>query len=448
MGMQIGLDFGTSNSGAAIFDGRQVHLLPLDPQNVLPEVVKTILYITSQQRVAIGQEAIERYYADNINRFRHYVKKWTGEIEYRGSDMHYMRDVFTYVDEYQPGRLLQYLKTALRQANYRGTQVFERFYNLQDLIAVYLGEIKRRVETQSGQPVSRVMLGRPVQFSLDPDQDAQAEATLRAAALAAGFEQVAFELEPVAAARYYETLLERPQTVLIFDFGGGTLDITILRLGDPQERQVFATAGVGIAGSEFDRAIIEKRLLGHFGLEESGLPPEIAELIQAVASWSALPDWSTPQIQGSLDRLIQNGVAPVRFQALKALVFNNLAFSFYQAVESGKIALSSQGVTTICLQAQNLDLWELYTRSQFERDIAEYQAQIAAILLQTVAASGLTPAQIDMVVKTGGSSYIPLFSTMLEQMFGKEKIKAANTFSSVSAGLAVCAWQNWPETTV
>ncbi|MCI0518819.1 MAG: Hsp70 family protein, partial [Chloroflexi bacterium] len=199
--------------------------------------------------------------------------------------------------------------------------------------------------------------------------------------------------------------------------------------------------GVGIAGSDFDRAIIEKRLLNHFGLEQSGLPPEIAELIRAVADWSALPDWSTPQIQGSLDRLIQSGAAPVRFQALKALVFNNLAFSFYDAVESGKIALSSPGVTAIRLQAKNLDLWELYTRSQFEKDIAEHRAQIEAVLQQAVAASGLAPEQIEIVVKTGGSSYIPLFAGMLEGMFGREKIKSANAFSSVTAGLAVRAWE-------
>ncbi len=429
----------------AFYDGDQVKLLPIDRQNVIPEVVKSILYIDRYHRPYIGQEAIELYYRHNINRLRRYVKKWAGEIDYRGADLHYVRDVYVYVDELQPGRLLQYLKTILRRADaansYTGTQVFERYYEVADLVSAYLGALKSRSEALLGEAVTGVTLGRPVRFSTDPAADCQAEETLRQAALLAGFEEVDFELEPVAAALFYEQSLDRPQNTLIFDFGGGTLDIAVMRLGDPRQRQVFASGGIGIAGSDFDRTIIHKRLLPHFGAGVVQHQPALQELIQVVPDWIALPELSTPQNRYNLEAAIQSGIAPARLRTLKALIFNDLAFSFYNQVEAAKIALSDAGAAVIALNSRDIDLWELYARAQFEKDIAEHREQIEKVVLDTVTSSGLEPGQIDAVVKTGGSSSIPAFSDMLVRIFGVDKLKASNTFSSVVAGLAIRASQ-------
>ncbi len=441
MGVRVGIDFGTSNSGVAIYRGDRVHVLPIDNKNVVPEVVKTILYITQDFRHFIGQEAVELYYKQNINRQRRFVRKWAGEIDYRGSDMHYVRDIYVYVDELQPGRLLQYLKTALRSDKYLGTQVFERYYNLSDIISAYLQALKQRAETLLGETIDGVTLGRPVIFSPDREKDLKAQDTLQQAALEAGFKQVDFELEPVAAALYYEQSLSNPQTVLIFDFGGGTLDLTIMRLNSPKDRKIYASGGIGIAGSDFDRAIIEKRMLYHFGKGLVQHDPEIQKLIQAIPDWSGLPELSTPRAKAELERAIQAGEAPVRLKALQALIFNDLAFSFYNMVESTKIALSSQGAALAMLKEKDLDIWELYTRSQLEKDIREYSEQIEQVVLGTVAASGLEVRQIDAVVKTGGSSNIPLFTEMLGRVFGSEKVKSSDLFSSVTSGLAIKAYQ-------
>lgn len=445
MSIKVGLDFGTSNSGVAISDGHQVRLLPIDRKNILPEVVKTILYITRDNQAYIGQEAVELYYKHNVNRLRRYVKKWVGEVEYRGADMFYVTDVYTYEDELKPGRLLQYLKTALRRSNksmhYTGTQIFDRFYKVGDLVETYLSALKIRAEALLGEEIEGVTLGRPVKFSDLPEMDHQAEETLRQAALAAGFRTVDFEFEPVAAALFYEQTLTQPQTALIFDFGGGTLDIAILRLGDPRNRQVLASSGIDIAGSDFDRVIIQKHLLPHFGSEGASGHAEILELIQAVPDWMTLPELSTPQIWQALNRAIQKGIAPVRLKTLQSLIFNDLAFSFYNQVEAAKIALSSQGAAIIALKEQDIDLWELYTRRMFEHDIESYRQTIEQLLLDTVSAAGLEPGQIDAVVKTGGSANIPLFTTMLRRIFGAEKVKESNSFSSVTAGLAIRAQQ-------
>ena len=439
MGLKVGLDFGTSNSGVAVFDGHEVHLLPVDRLNTLPEVVKSILYITRDYKHYIGQEAVELYYRHNVGRLRRFEKQWVGELEYRGSDMYYVRDVYAYVDVLKPGRLMQLIKSALRAGNYPGTQVFERYYTLTDLIAVYLRALKERAETMLAESISGVTLGRPVKFSEDIRLDRKAEDTLRQAAYQAGFQQVSFELEPVAAALFYELSLEQPQNVLIFDFGGGTLDITIMRLGDQRNRKVYANNGIGIAGSDFDRTIIEKRLMPHFGKGQAGLDPDLLELVNAVSDWVALPELSTPPIKFKLERAIREGLAPARLKTLETLIFNDLAFSFYNGVESAKITLSGQGATVIGLQANKMDIWELYTRYQFEQDIREYQVKIREVLLQTVSASGLELEQIDAVVKTGGSSSIPAFSEMLGDIFGPERVKSSDVFSSVTAGLAIRA---------
>lgn len=441
MGLKVGIDFGTSNSGVAVFNGRQLRLLPIDRQNVMPEVIKTILYITRDYKHHIGQEAVELYYKHNVNRLRRFVKKWVGEIDYRGSDMFYVRDIYTYVDELKPGRLLQFIKTALRSEHYDGTQVFDQYYTITDIITVYLRELKQRAEALLHEEISGVTLGRPVRFSTVDRQDQKAEATLRQAASEAGFREVAFEFEPVAAALFYERTLESPQNVLIFDFGGGTLDITIMRLGDPRRRKVYASGGIGVAGSDFDRAIIQTRLLAHFGKGKVHSQPEILELINAVSDWTALPDLSTPQARGQLEQAIRAGKAPARLKALESLIFNDLAFSFFNVVEEAKIELSSQGAAVISLKDKDIDIWELYTRSQFEKDIRDYQSQIERVLLDTVIASGLEPEEIDSVVTTGGSSNIPLFAELLARIFGVKRVIAADVFSSVTAGLAIKAYQ-------
>ena len=443
MAVKVGLDFGTSNSGVAVSYGNQVQLLPIDPKNVMPEVVKTILYVTREYQHFIGQEAIQLYYQHNINRVRRFEKRWAGAIRVIASEVDYMHDVFVDVDIFKPGRLLQYLKTLLRKgagaADISGTQMFDRYYTVTDLVQAYLRELKIRAEKVLQDDISGVTLGRPVKFSENPVLDQQAQENLRLAALGAGFKQVDFELEPVAAALLYERSLREPQNVLIFDFGGGTLDIAIMRLGKTGDRHIYASGGVDIAGTDFDRAIIEKRLLHHFGQGKIQYMPDLQELIETVPDWIALPELSTPVIRNKLDKAIQAGIAPVQLKTLEALIFDDLAFSFYNQVESAKIALSEQGATVIQLKSPDLDLWELYTRAQFEEDIREYREQIEAVLLDTLGDSGLKPGQIDAVVKTGGSSNIPVFTDMLARIFGREKVKQSDAFSSVTAGLAIRA---------
>lgn len=438
-GKRVGIDFGTSNSGVAWFDGQQVHLLPTEPVSVSPEVVKSILYITRDDQQFIGQEAVNLYYKNNINRPRRFVKKRSGELEYRGADLFYLRDIFVLVDELMPGRLLQYLKTGLRSDGYIGTQIFDRYYELHSLITTYLVGLKQRAETILGEPIVSATIGRPVKFFDDPAKDQRSQEILYQAALEAGFDEVMFELEPVAAALYYELSLSKPEIVLVFDFGGGTLDITIMRLGDPKGRRIYNNGGIGIAGADFDQAIIHRRLLEHFGKGLSENDPDLENWIDSIADWQVLPQMSTPEMKNRLEKATASSSKPARLKALDALIFNDLAFQFYNKVENAKIELSRQNSTVIAIADEDIHLWELLTRLQFENDIEQYYALIERCLLDTIATSGLAIEEIDSVIRTGGSSNIPCFIEMLKRIFGPSKVKAANIFSSVVSGLAVRA---------
>jgi hypothetical chaperone protein len=440
-GLKVGIDFGTSNSGVAIYDGKKIFMLPIDRSNITPEVIKSVIYITRDYRQYIGQEAINTYYRDNVDRPRRFVRKRIGEIEYVASEMYYVRDVFMEIDELNPGRLIQYIKTGLRSEGYEGTRVFDKFFSLKEIIKLYLRNLKVRSESILNEEIHSITLGRPVRFFDDRSLDKSSEDILRQAGHEAGFKDVCLELEPIAAALFYETTLDKPQNALIFDFGGGTLDITILRLGDPKKRDVFATGGIGIAGSDFDRMIIQKRMLEHFGKGKFRDDPHIENLIEALADWQVIPQLGTPQVRTMLHSVMKKSKYPVRLKALETIIYNDLAFSFYNKVEAAKIELSSQGVSLVKIEEKDLNIWELLTRYQFERDIAEYHTRIEKCLLDTIIESGLEPEEIDVAIKTGGSSNIPYFTGMLESIFGPERVKASNTFSSVTAGLAIRAYE-------
>ena len=438
--IRIGLDFGTSNSGVAVYNGEKLYVLPIDRTNVTPEVIKSVIYITREHKKVIGQEAINTYYRDNINRPRRFVKKRIGEVEFVASEMYYLRDVFMEIDELTPGRLIQYIKTGLRSEGYQGTLVFDRFYSLQEIIKLYLQCLKERAEEILGEPIHAVTLGRPVKFFDDRERDLQSEETLRRAALDAGFEDVRFELEPIAAALFYEVSLSKPQTALIFDFGGGTLDVTIMRLGDAGNRRVYATGGIGIAGSDFDRLIIQQQMLGHFGKGCFPDDPHIENLIDALSDWQVIPQLGTPQVRSMLQRTMKKCTVPARVKALETIIYNDLAFSFYNKVEAAKIELSSQGASLFRMDEKDIHIWELLTRFRFEQDLQEMAGKIEHCLLDTIATSGLEIEQIDVAIKTGGSSGIPLFTHMLEKVFGAGYVISSDTFSSVTAGLAIRAY--------
>ena len=442
--MHIGLDFGTTNSGAAVFDGQQVHVFPLDPTSHDPTVIRSTLYLTRDHEILIGREAIEAYYRQNVGRPSKKVRQYVGEIEMTFAELPtFVQEVYVLVDELTPGRLLRSLKSGLA-TGYEGTTIFGRYYELEDLIALYLGEIRRRVEAETGQAVEGVVLGRPVNFvgSSGEADNQRAENRLRRVAEKAGFREVAFELEPVAAALHYELTAGEPQNVVVFDFGGGTLDVTVMRVGERGKRRVFATGGVGIAGDAFDQRITETLLLDHFGRGSTwgeNAAPFPSQYTAALVNWQAVPELNRPETLHFLQLAQIKGSHPARVRALESLLINNYAVRLYDEVEQAKIDLSTARFALIRLTEEDVDVWQPLTRSQFESLIADETRRIEACLLDTLARSGLQTGEVDAVVRTGGSAQIPCFIDMLERIFGPGKVVLSDVFGGVTAGLALRA---------
>lgn len=182
-------------------------------------------------------------------------------------------------------------------------------------------------------------------------------------------------------------------------------------------------------------------MLEHFGKEKFHDDPRIENLIEALADWQVIPKLGTPRVRNMLLSVMKKSKYPLRLKALEKIICNDLDFSFYNKVEVAKIELSSQGASLVKMEENDIDIWELLTRYQFERDIAEYHSQIEKCLLDTIIESGLEPEEIDVAIKTGGSSNIPYFTGMLESIFGPGRVKASNTVSSVTAGLAIRAYE-------
>lgn len=441
--MRIGMDFGTTNYGAAVFDGEHVNVLPLEPAS---SVMRSIIYLTRDHELHVGQAAIELYNEQNINRERRMVRKRVGRIEMLFAEIGELAtDVHVLVDELEPGRLMRSLKSALATP-YSGTVIYGKRYSLEELIALYLGAVRERASALLDEEITQVVLGRPVHFvSAEQDEDdLRAEDRLRKAALMAGFEQVDFEFEPVAAARHYALSITTPQTILVYDFGGGTLDLTVMRIVPGQPAEILAVGGVGIAGDRFDQRIVEQTLLPHFGSDvtwgDKSLPVP-RHLIEQITAWEGLSMLATLETRSFIHKMQARCSAPARLYALESLIFNFYGFALFETVERTKRQLSESPFEVLRFVGTDIDLWQPITRSQFESIIRPDLRRIREAVQDVVRRSGLSPRQIDAVVRTGGSSSIPAFLDMLGELFGADKLVTEDLFTGVTAGLGICAWE-------
>jgi hypothetical chaperone protein len=441
----IGMDFGTTNSGIAAFDGQRLQLIPIDPASQNSSVARTALYITNDREVYIGRGAIDTYYAQNLNRPVSIEKVRVGEIKLTFAELPtFIRDVYIDKDVLSPGRLFLSFKMALSSLNYLGTVVGSHFYFLEDIIALYLYIAKQRAERFLGQEITKIVLGRPVRYSLNPQDDLLARERLLKAAFKAGYEEVYLQYEPIAAAYHYESTINEEQNVLIFDFGGGTLDISIVRIGDPKRRAVLANGGLPIAGDVFDQKLVRERLPKHFG-EDSYYRSQGKRLPMPNAYYEAFSNWQDmltlqkPETLESIERIEQTAERPRQIRALRHLISSSYGLKMYDTVEAVKRKLSSESSAAIRLDAQDFDVYEPVTRTDFERVIRNDLEAVDAYLDTMLAEAGLTEKDIDRVIRTGGSSEIPAFIELLGRRFGAEKVGSIDIFSSVTSGLGIIA---------
>ena len=439
--MIVGMDFGTTNSGMAVYDGRELRRLPLDPSNENARILRTALYITNEQNVFVGREAIDRYFEHNVGRPVKLEKVWVGEIEVIADLVYFIQDAYVWADVMSPGRLFLSFKSNLRDREYTGTVIGHFFYPIEVLVSAYLYAFKLRAEKLLGHELKEVVLGRPVRFADEAEADSLAQERLLRAAFQAGYERVYLQREPIAAAYHYASLQDAPQNILVFDFGGGTLDITIMRLGNGT-REVLATGGVPVAGDVFDQKMVRARLPKHFGEGSKYGPKEMPIprwIYDTFANWQTILELQTPDNVRILEQIEQEAQRPRAIRALINLVSGNYGLQMFDTVEQTKRHLSERFGGMIRLEGPGFDVMELVTRREFEHIIRPEYLRIERHLEETVQASGLEPEQVDAVIRTGGSAEIPLFQQMLQRMFGPDKVHSVDTFGSVTAGLGIIA---------
>ncbi len=443
----IGIDFGTTNSGAALYDSNSIKLLPLDPSAGNPVVCRSAVYITRGREYFLGSQALNLYFEQNIGRPSRYRKIWVGEIKQVFAELPvFFRDVYVFEDEFSPGRLFLSIKTVLRDPKFLGTVFQNQWYTASDLAAVYLTGLKIRAESYLGTKLDAVVLGRPVHFSSDEIEDRVAQSRLLHAAFKAGFERVHLLQEPVAAALSYEHSLTQPEVVLVFDFGGGTLDFTIMEVGRGEGKQkILATGGIPVAGDIFDQRLFRATIPKHLGegdyyTQYGRRYPIPAHIFDLLKNPQEIVSLNTPQNQEMLRTIHLGARNKKKTAALLEIVSSNYALMLFDVIEKIKCQLSVVTETDLSVVTDNFSISDTVTRLRFEIAIhSEFEA-VRAELLDTLKQAGVVPKDIDKVVRTGGSSQIPLFKMMLDNLFGKEKIHDISFFSSVTSGLGLHAF--------
>src|SRR5579864_856537 len=324
----IGVDFGTTNSSVARATGSgEVELVRFTHGAELTDVYRSLLYL-------------ERVRERNLN----VVKSRSGP---EGIERYLAADT--------KGRLIQSLKSFLSSRSLQSTDVFGRRRTIEDLIARILRDLREQAERQFQMQIRSAVVGRPVNFvgAENEEDNAYAERRLEEAFRAAGFESVQFEMEPVAAAHYYESTLDCDELILIGDFGGGTSDFSVVRVGPNvrgrgrQRSDLLGNAGVGLAGDAFDAKIIRHLVspaLGAGTQMRSGhkLLPVPNWVYAKLERWHHLSFLKTSEVTNMLRSVRAQAFEPEKLEALLHLIREDLGYHLHQAVQKVKCDLSEQ----------------------------------------------------------------------------------------------------------
>lgn len=430
--VSFGIDFGTTNSCVALLPpGGEVRLARFTFRGEETPSCRSVLYF-EQSATPAGMRRAHGYSGpDAIER---------------------------YLDADEKGRLIQSLKSHLPSASLTGTEVFGRRHRLEELVARILSDLRKHAEAQFGVPVRRATVGRPVRFvgAESVEDDDFAVGRLRQALAAAGFEEVEFELEPVAAAYAYEATLNRDELILIGDFGGGTSDFSLLRVGPEVRRRgrrpddLLGNSGVGLAGDAFDARIVRKLVSPALGSNSEArslnkiLPAVPAWIYANLERWHYLSFLRTNNVREILKSAHARALEPDKIAALIAVIDGDLGYQLHQAVQQVKFELSQKPRAEFRFRDGGMhggmfDLCIPVTRAEFESWIAEDLAAIKHSVDALLNSTGVQAREVDRVFLTGGSSFVPAVKSIFATRFGHDKIRGGNEFTSVAHGLAVRA---------
>jgi hypothetical chaperone protein len=411
-----GLDFGTSNSAVAVLDQSGQSKVIKIGINGVEKTIPSVLFFPAERMGTfhVGDTAI---------------------LEYVKSKM--------------KGRFLQSIKSILPSKSFASTNI-PGFGPLssEDLISLILKSIKERADSQLKADVRKVVLGRPARFSDDAIIDLMAEQRLLKAAKKAGFEEINFQLEPIAAALHYESYLSSEKLVLVVDIGGGTSDFTIMKLSPKKtkftDRQddILSSNGLYIGGDNFDSDIMKNKLIDYFGYGSNirsyeKILPFPNHLLLQICKWQDIGFLKSRRTQNLLKNLHHSSESPEKVLRLQSLINEDLGYSLFCEIEKSKITLSNFENSTINFRKSVIDIKVEITKNEFEGFIAHKLAEINKSLNEAIDIAGVNYKSIDAVFMTGGSSLIPALRKIVSDKFGEHKIAPSDSFTSVVSGLAL-----------
>jgi len=355
-----------------------------------------------------------------------------------------------HVDRGMPGRLFRGVKRLLGNPSIKRLLVFNHPFRLVALITPVLLHIRRAIEREIPEPLGDVHFGYPVRFEgHDATSDELGLSRLREACDYAGLKTLSFYPEPVAATLSYLYAQEAPSKakVLAVDFGGGTLDLSVLRF-DGLEFDVRATAGAPIGGDHIDQLIFRELLFPLLGkgeiwsrmkdgrLIENEFPFE--EFEDKLLNWAVTYTLNQNKYRSKVaDCIRQGGPAAEKFERLDDLITHNYSYLVFQQIKTAKAALSECEETV--LDIPELDVSIGFTRDHFERLMAGLLEDIERIVDEVLGRAGCAPEEIDVVIRTGGSSQIAAVRRLLDRKF-PERVTEHDPFTSVAAGLAIASY--------
>jgi len=402
----IGLDFGTTNSAIAVAEaGKQATLACFGDGSNTTNSFRSILYFPAKDRSS------------------------TVKAETKAGP----EAISSYLEADTKGRLILSIKSYLASRLFTSTQINGRYFTLEDLIAIILRRLRTTVVEQFGVPATSVVLGRPVRFAgADNEVDETlALNRLRSAADLAGFSEVTFELEPVAAAYQYETQLDHDELVLIGDFGGGTSDFTLAQLGPGRKRTgrnpVIGTSGVAIAGDTFDSRIMMNLVAPKLGLGSYYVSLG-KELPVPVWPYSQLSSWhrtfllKDPKTMRVLREVANQASEPDKITALIQIISENLGYALYRAVESTKVALTENEDAGFVFAHSSANIEDTLERWRFESWIQPDIQNIATCVKNLFSQHNVNYGDIGSVFLTGGSSFVPYVRRFFAKTFGSHKL--------------------------
>lgn len=409
----LAIDFGTSNSLAGAWsNGKRVEALALDSSAPDPTLMRTLLYFPDADECFYGADAIRKY------------------LEFE-----------------MEGRLFRSFKSHLPNKNYLGTFVAERPVTLENMIGIFLLEMKKRSEALLGRAVENAVIGKPARYSLDPVADSFALHRMTRAAEFAGFKKVEFVPEPLAAALDMRRKLSGEKIALIGDFGGGTSDFTLIRLGPYafKKEHVLGLDGCPLAGDALDSLFMSHRLNEYFGAKAEykvvmgtntlKMPQSLMERLNKPAHIVHLKEPATYDFIREVRRGALTGKDKVAIDRLFTMIEDQQIFNFFENIERTKRGLSAAERASFDFDYPTLEIQAEFTREEFVRWADTTRGKIFHAMDECLNQAGLAPAQVDMVCLTGGSAQVPLIREELVRRFGVEKLQTQSHFHSVLSGL-------------